>query len=367
MKPDDNYGRKCYANDEDISKDRLLGIVPPFMKAESQLNNLYCKFKELSSKFFDHQNIKGRLALYPKSLIKRFEDKISGLADEIEKIVTKQCEDISAKLLDHFLQFSKDVDVHVQELLGKDRKLEVVEKTLEKNIKALLKLAETKREEYFKTMNNDYIEGLLRGLSSSEPQDAAAEGNVTHEDLSSTNPSFEYKEFKFRSVKTTTLGTGNKTTLKDMEEGPVNQTVPNEEEEVSKFNQQQDDSLSDNEDEDDGLQQATIELNEDMNIAGLDNCGSIVSIVNIDIDNMHLIDNRTNRFDINVNTKQSTALPACSWRTCKSCNQQRNVLMIVDIIRFMLSFNDQLTVVGMEWYYSLTVVMINAVMIIVSG
>lgn len=236
MKPDDNYQRKCYADDS-ISKDQLLGTVPSFMKAENQVNSLYCATKELSSKFFNHPNIKGRLDLYPKSLVRKFEDKISELTKENEKNITKQCEDTKTKLFEFYLQFSKEVDTYVQSLFlaGQTGKQGIAEATLERNIKPLLVLAETKRNDYFKAMNNDYIEGLLRELSSAEPLGVVAPIEPTDIDLSSTNPSFEYKDFKFKSSKTTLdiKKPPSGTEQKEMKEGP-----PEDDGEVSHFNQQ---------------------------------------------------------------------------------------------------------------------------------
>ena len=204
MKPDDNFGRKCYAVDDDMSKDALIGIVPPFMKAESALNNVFCNFKEISSKFSRHQNIKDRLNLYPKSLIKRFETETSGLAEEFANVVTEQCRDTLAKLLNHYRKFSAEVDKYVEELLGASSKSKVVEATLTSNIEKLLELAQAKRKDYFTTMNNDYVEGLLRGLSSAGPQEGAADVSGPHEENTgnTTNPSCEYRKFKFRSEKT---------------------------------------------------------------------------------------------------------------------------------------------------------------------
>lgn len=204
MKPDDNFGRKCYADDDAISKDALLGIVPPFMKAESDLNNVFCNFKEISSKFSRHQNIKDRLNLYPKSLIKRFENETSGLAEEFANVVTKQCTDTLAKLLNHYRKFSAEVDKYAEGLLGASGKSKVVEATLTSNIEKLLELAQAKRTDYFKTMNSDYVEGLLRGLSSAGPQEGAADHSGPNEEntVNTTNPSCEYRKFKFRSEKT---------------------------------------------------------------------------------------------------------------------------------------------------------------------
>ena len=240
MKPDDNFGRKCYADDDAISKDGLLGIVPPFMKAESDLNNVFCNFKEISSKFSKHQNIKGRLDLYPKSLIKRFEDETSGLAEEFANVVTKQCKDTLAKLLDHYLKFSTDVDTYVEGRLGPGSKLKVVEETFTTNIKPLLVLTEAKRADYFKTMNSDYVEGLLRGLSSAGPQEGAADIIPPHDSTNnSTNPSCEYRKFKFRSEKTN-LDIIVRPQGPQMQEGipeHIPAVIPGDED-VSPFNQQ---------------------------------------------------------------------------------------------------------------------------------
>lgn len=242
MRPDDNFGRKCFADDDKITKDRLLGLVPSFMKAESQLNHSFSLSKEISSRFFNQDNIKGRLDLYQKSKIKLFEDKISGLAEELERLIAKGCEDYDTKLFNEYEQFSKDIDAFVQGLFaGRDGRIGVVEEVLKRNIKPSLEQAKTKRDDYFKTMNNDYIEGLLRELSSAVPLGGEDLDDPINQELTnnSTNPTVEYKKIQFKSKKTDDKPTNLGSVQGLLREGTVNDnTAPGDGDEVSHFNQQ---------------------------------------------------------------------------------------------------------------------------------
>ena len=310
MKPDDNYGRKCYADDTDISKDRLLGMVPSFMKAENKTNNLYCLFKELSYKFFNHANIKGRLDLYPSSLIKRFEDKISGLADEFEKVVAKQCEETKRKLLEAYLQFSTDIDKLVQGTLGETAKTKVAQETFERTIKPLLEKTEARRNDYFKTMNNDYVEGLLRELATAGAQSTVpCTETLANSHLESTTSTVEYKLFKYKSQGKPVISQPQP----EMNEGPAL-----EDEEVRQFNQQQA-HPADNDDDGEALLKATIEVNEDLGIQGLGKCEYITNVDIINTDIITLLGYCDNRVDVSLTDKKVIKSTACSWRTCKHC------------------------------------------------
>ena len=94
-------------------------------------------------------------------------------------------------------------------------------------------------------------------------------------------------------------------------------------EHVSPFHQQQSEN-NDNDDEDESLLKATIEVNEDMNIAGLDKCDTIS---HFDVDNTDIIKVvgfDGDRVDVSLTGKRVVNKVACSWRTCKSCKNQRS-------------------------------------------
>ena len=86
-----------------------------------------------------------------------------------------------------------------------------------------------------------------------------------------------------------------------------------------------------------------------MNIAGPEGSQVLTNIVEIDDTSASVIDLHTQRFAVNFANKTMTMMPACSWRTCKTCQEQGTFMSLVQVLKILTFSSANIILVFSQW------------------